>query len=52
MTLNRDDIEYVVELLEDALTEQEFSAVEDAKLFLEDFLKDRTRRDIDEDMLE
>ncbi len=38
--MSQDDINYVLELLEDAVTDQDWDLVEEARQYLEDFKKD------------
>lgn len=35
--MNQDDIEYVLELLEDAISNQDWDAIEEAQQYLKDF---------------
>lgn len=37
--MSQDDIEYVLELLEDAITEQDWDLIEEARQYLQDFSK-------------
>jgi len=35
--MNRDDIDYVLELLDDAITEKDWDLIEEARQYLKDF---------------
>lgn len=39
--MSQDDIEYVLELLEDAVTEQDWDLIEEARQYLDDFTTKR-----------
>jgi hypothetical protein len=47
--MNQDDIEYTLELLEDAITDQDWDLVEEARQYLADFVKKKSSKYADEE---
>lgn len=41
--MNQDDIDYVLELLDDAIIDQDWDLIEEARQYLSDFTKKKTK---------